>query len=413
MDISSLRERDNVNTFTVSELNNYIKNIFENNRTLNAVTVRGEISNFTSHRSGHLYFSLKDAEGQIRAVMFRSRAMALKFMPESGMKVVIHGSVTVYPRDGSYQIYVSTMQPDGIGALYLAYEQLKEKLAAEGLFDDSRKRLIPEMPRRVGVITSPTGAAVRDIINVTGRRFPSAEIYLYPALVQGDGAERTLIRAVDYFDKSGLCDVVIIGRGGGSIEDLWAFNSEALARRIFAATVPVISAVGHETDFTICDFVADMRAPTPSAAAELAVPDRRELMMRIDSYAERAYMAAVNYLSRLNERVKPLEDKTGADATLAFIAAKKDAVEIQREKATLLIHSALARMREGLAINAGKANALSPLSILSRGYSIVEGESGVVKTTSDAAVGDELTLILADGKITAEVTEVIKEKESK
>ena len=410
MDISSLRERDNVNTFTVSELNNYIKNIFENNRTLTAVTVRGEISNFTSHRSGHLYFSLKDAEGQIRAVMFRSRAMALKFMPESGMKVVLHGSVTVYPRDGSYQIYVNSMQPDGIGALYLAYEQMKERLASEGLFDEEHKRLIPEMPRRVGVITSPTGAAVRDMIHVTGRRFPSADVYLYPALVQGDGAERTLIDAVDYFDKTKLCDVIIIGRGGGSIEDLWAFNSEALARRIFSATVPIISAVGHETDFTICDFVADMRAPTPSAAAELAVPDRRELMMRLDSYGERAYMAISNHIIRLKERVGYLTEKTGSDATLAFIDAKREAVAAQREKADLLIRSTLDRLRDRLAIEASKADALSPLSILSRGYSVAEGQKGIIKTVEDVTLGEQLSLILSDGRLCAEVTEIIKEK---
>ncbi len=413
MDISSLRERDNVNTFSVSELNDYIKNIFENNRTLTSLTVRGEISNFTSHRSGHLYFSLKDAEGQIRAVMFRSRAMALKFMPESGMKVVVHGSVTVYPRDGSYQIYVSSMQPDGIGALYLAYEQMKERLALEGLFDEEHKLLIPEIPRRVGIITSPTGAAVRDIINVTGRRFPGADLYIYPALVQGEGAEKTLIEAVDYFDKSRLCDVVIIGRGGGSIEDLWAFNSEALARRIYAATVPIISAVGHETDFTICDFVADMRAPTPSAAAELAVPDRRELMMRLDSYEERMCAAIVNNISRLKERVAYLSDKTGAGATLAFIDNKKNAVAAQHEKATLLLRSSLERLRERLALSAGKADALSPLSILSRGYSVAEGKNGIIKSTDSTKVGDKISLILADGRLSAEVTEINKEKHSK
>ena len=412
MDISSLRERDNVNTFTVSELNNYIKNIFENNRTLTSVTVRGEISNFTNHRSGHLYFSLKDSEGQIRAVMFRSRAMMLEFVPESGMKVIVHGSVTVYPRDGSYQIYVNSIQPDGIGALYLAYEQMKERLALEGLFDEEHKLLIPEIPHRVGVITSPTGAAVRDIINVTGRRFPGADIYIYPALVQGEGAEKTLIEAVDYFDRTGLCDVIIIGRGGGSIEDLWAFNSEALARRIYAATVPIISAVGHETDFTICDFVADMRAPTPSAAAELAVPDRRELLMRLDSYEERVCSAVINNISRLKERVKYLSDKTGAGATLSFIDAKKDTVKSREEKAILLIHSTLERLREKLSLNAGKADALSPLSILSRGYSVAEFQNGVIKSVKDATVGDTISLILTDGRLNAKVTEIIEEKNS-
>ena len=241
IDINSLRERDNIDIFSVSSLNEYIKSIFENNRTLSSVTVRGEISNFTNHRSGHLYFSLKDGDGQIRAVMFRSRAAGLKFMPESGMKVIVHGSVSVFPRDGSYQIYVSSMQPDGIGALYLAYEQMKARLAEEGLFDEAHKQPIPAFPRRIGVITSPTGAAVRDIINVTGRRYPLADVYLYPALVQGSGAEASLVKALDYLDKSGLCDVIIIGRGGGSIEDLWAFNSEILARRIYSAVTPVIS----------------------------------------------------------------------------------------------------------------------------------------------------------------------------
>ena len=413
MDISSLRERDNVNTFTVSELNNYIKNIFENNRTLSSVTVRGEISNFTNHRSGHLYFSLKDAEGQIRAVMFRSRAMSLKFMPESGMKVVLHGSVTVYPRDGSYQLYVSSMQPDGIGALYLAYEQMKERLALEGLFDEDHKLLIPEIPRRIGVITSPTGAAVRDIINVTGRRFPGADVYIYPALVQGEGAEKTLVEAVDYFDRTKLCDVVIIGRGGGSIEDLWAFNSEALARRIYAATVPIISAVGHETDFTICDFVADLRAPTPSAAAELAVPDSRELLERIDSYYERMYVSLLNAISRRRERISYLEDKTGSSAMISMIENKKSAVASYREKAQMLIESALDSARQSLALNAGKANALSPLSILSRGYSVAEGENGILRSTSDTSVGEQISLVVSDGRITAEVQKISKEKISK
>ena len=413
MDISSLRERDNVNTFTVSELNNYIKNIFECNRTLTAVTVRGEISNFTNHRSGHLYFSLKDSDGQIRAVMFRSRASTLKFMPESGMKVVVCGSVTVYPRDGSYQIYVNSMQPDGVGALYIAYEQMKERLALEGLFDEDHKLPILEIPRSVGVITSPTGAAVRDIINVIGRRFPGADIFLYPALVQGDGAEKTLIEAVDYFDKSALCDVVIIGRGGGSIEDLWAFNSEALARRIYDAKVPIISAVGHETDFTICDFVSDMRAPTPSAAAELAVPDRRELLMRIDSYQERMCGAIVNKIGRLKERVEYLTDKTGAGATLAFIDAKRASVTAHREKLIFIIDSQLERLRERLALNAGKANALSPLSILSRGYSVAENKNGIIRSISDTDIKDVISLILSDGTINAEVTTINKEKHSK
>ena len=405
MDLSSLRERVAPEAFSVSELNNYIKNVFERNRVLSAVTVKGEISNFTNHRSGHLYFSLKDTEGQIRAVMFRSYAARLKFLPESGMKVIVHGSVTVYPRDGSYQIYVTSMQPDGIGALYLAYEQLKSKLAAEGLFDEEYKRPIPPVPSRIGVITSPTGAAVRDIINVTGRRFPTAKVYIYPALVQGDGAEADLIRAVDYFDTSGLVDVVIIGRGGGSIEDLWAFNSEALARRIFAASVPIISAVGHETDFTICDFVSDMRAPTPSAAAELAVPDMRELLYRIDDLLERGSGALLRAVERAKERLARLSEACTADAFTKSIEEKKNGVALLGDRALEYVNRILSDKRHVLAINSEKLVAMNPLAVLSRGYAIVERSGMAISDSKDVRRGDEITVRLAEGKIKAVVTE--------
>lgn len=409
MDISSLRERDNQDVFSVSDLNNYIKNLFESNRTLTAVSVRGEISNFVNHRSGHLYFSLKDADGQIRAVMFRSRAASLKFLPESGMKVIIHGSVTVYPRDGSYQIYVSSMQPDGIGALYLAYEQMKARLAEEGLFDEEHKKPIPMIPSRIGVITSPTGAAVRDIINVTGRRFPQADVYVFPALVQGEGAEQSLIYALDYLDRSRLCDVIIIGRGGGSIEDLWAFNSEKLARRIYEAETPIISAVGHETDFTICDFVADMRAPTPSAAAEIAVPDRREFMMRLDSYDERLNLALLSKIDRARERFEYIKGVVGKHTPANLIEARRDLLSRFSEKAGLLITARVENARSNLSAYAGKVNALSPLSILSRGYSIAEYDGKVINSTKELNVGDKIDLIMSDGVIGATV-DIKKEK---
>lgn len=408
IDINSLRDRDNKDIFSVSDLNNYIKNIFESNRTLASITVRGEISNFTNHRSGHLYFSLKDAEGQIRAVMFRSKAMSLKFMPESGMKVVVHGSITVFPRDGSYQIYVSSMQPDGIGALYLAFEQMKARLADEGLFDGSHKLPIPATPGRIGVITSPTGAAVRDIINVTGRRFPQAEVYIYPALVQGDGAEDSLIKALDYLDKSRLCDVIIIGRGGGSIEDLWAFNSEKLARRIYDATTPIISAVGHETDFTICDFVADMRAPTPSAAAEIAVPDRRELVMRLVSYEERLSLALERNLMRAKERLERLKETANRFTASNLISVRRDEIKGLGEKATLLINSCIEKAKDRLLVCVGKADALSPLSILSRGYSIAECNNRVVHSVFELEIGKSVELIMTDGRVSATVSEIKK-----
>lgn len=406
MDISSLRERDNVVTFTVSELNGYIKSVFENNRTLSSVTVKGEISNFTAHRSGHLYFSLKDAEGQIRAVMFRSSASRLKFMPESGMRVIVHGAVTVYPRDGSYQIYVSSMQPDGIGALYLAYEQLKEKLFAEGLFDATHKLRIPKIPEKIGVITSPTGAAVRDIINVTGRRFPLADLYIYPSLVQGDGAEDNLIRAIDYFDKSGLVDVVIIGRGGGSIEDLWAFNSERLARRIFEATVPVISAVGHETDFTICDFVSDLRAPTPSAAAELAVPDIREINLRIDDLADRCVLALERSLERAKERLIRASKSYVFESPESLTEACRLKINDLKSSAVDALNSVIRGASEKLSINAEKLSVLSPLAVLSRGYSITEHNGKNLKRAQEVKAGDELSIRLNDGSLSAKVTSV-------
>jgi len=410
MDISSLRERDRVEPFTVSELNNYIKNIFESNRTLSAVTVKGEISNFTNHRSGHLYFSVKDEDGQIRAVMFRSRALGLKFMPESGMRVILHGSVTVYPRDGSYQLYVNSMQPDGIGALYLAYEQLKERLYREGLFDEAHKKPLPTLPERIGVITSPTGAAVRDIINVCTRRFPLAELYIYPSLVQGDMAEESLIRALDYFDKSGLCDVIILGRGGGSIEDLWAFNGESLARKIYETRIPVISAVGHETDFTIADFVSDKRAPTPSAAAELAVPDIRELLMRIDSLYERGAMALERIAERAKERLLGYSERFSPERMNEFIEKKRDKASELEERAKSLIDKLLERLKGRLAIGAGKLDSLSPLSVLKRGFSIVEREGVMLKGAADVSVGDSLTVRMSDGFIQADVTQITEGK---
>lgn len=406
IDISALREREVKSTLTVTELNNFIKNLFDSNRTLSAISVSGEISNFTDHRSGHLYFSLKDSDAQIKAVMFKSQRMRLKFAPEAGMKVVVHGSVSVYPQTGSIQIYVNSMEPDGIGALYLAYEQLKERLFSEGLFDEEHKQPIPQFPRRIGVITSPTGAAVRDIINVTGRRYPIADIFLYPSLVQGEGAEENLIKALDYLDRSGLVDVIIIGRGGGSIEDLWAFNSERLARRIFSAKVPVISAVGHETDFTICDFVSDMRAPTPSAAAEIAVPDVRDLLMRIDSLSDRIERALLRIADRMRDRLSALLERQVLSEPLTLFDGQREKVGELLLKSYKATDERLHDLRSRLVLFSEKANALSPLSVLGRGYSIVENENGALSKSSDLKVGQTIKLTFAKGNAKAEVTEI-------
>lgn len=403
MDISSLRERGTASEMTVTELNTHIKRLFDSDRTLSAISVRGEISNFTYHRTGHLYFTLKDEDSQIRAVMFRSSAANLKFLPDNGMKVIVRCSVSVYSQAGNYQLYVTSMQPDGIGALYLAYEQLKAKLESEGLFSEENKKLLPRFPQKIGVITSPTGAAVRDIINVTGRRCPGATIYLYPSLVQGEGAEDNLIEALDYFEKTSLVDVIIIGRGGGSIEDLWAFNSERLARKIFACKTPVISAVGHETDFTICDFVADMRAPTPSAAAEIAVPDMKELSLRISAYYDRCEASLLRLVERAEDKVlRAKKSRVFKEADKLF-AAKSEYLDVLRSQLAAISKSAVDEKSNILALICGKLNALSPLATLSRGYSLAFSEDKLVNSVDDVSVKDIISLRVSDGEITAEI----------
>ena len=297
---------ENTNALTVTSLNEYIKRVIDADSFLSGVLVKGEISNFVYHRTGHLYFTLKDENSLIKSVMFSFSASKLKFMPENGMKVIVHGRVAAFTRDGTYNLYCDRMEPDGIGALYVAYEQLKKKLEAEGLFAQERKRPLPKIPTRIGVITSPTGAAVRDIINVVTRRFKYAKIVLYPSLVQGESAPAQLISGVKYFNENKAADVIILGRGGGSIEDLWAFNDEGLARVVAASQIPIISAVGHETDFTICDFVADRRAPTPSAAAEIAVPDTAELMRKINNITGRMELLLYENIKRKSEKLSML-----------------------------------------------------------------------------------------------------------
>ena len=410
MDISSLRDRPVQGTMTVTDLNEFIKNIFDSNRLLSSVTVKGEISNFVYHRSGHIYFSLKDEGSQIRAVMFRSSAARLKFAPENGMKVIIHGSVSVFARDGSYQLYANLMQPDGIGALYLAYEQMKARLGEEGLFDEEHKSPIPRFPARVGVITSPTGAAVRDIINVISRRYPIADIYLYPALVQGDEAENSLITALEFFDKSRLADVVIIGRGGGSIEDLWAFNSEKLARRIYSASVPIISAVGHETDFTICDFVSDLRAPTPSAAAELAVPDVRELNMIVDSCSRRLDVSLLGALEISRARLNAITSKEIMRYAHNILREPKERVRDLKARADNVARDVVNDNKVKFGITLGKLEALNPLAVLKRGYSAVEKDGRIVSGLSDIQVGDLVRIRMSDGAILANVERIEAER---
>lgn len=391
-------------TLSVTQLNTYVKSLLESDPRLSDVYVVGEISNFTDHaRSGHLYLSLKDDGALVRAVMFRSAASRLRFAPQNGMRVLCRGRISLYDRDGQYQYYIEDMQPDGVGALSVAFEQLKQKLAGEGLFDPARKKAIPAYPDRIAVVTSPTGAAVQDILKILRRRYPIAEVLLCPVLVQGDAAPRELIAAVETVGSRRCADVIIIGRGGGSMEELWAFNDEGVARAIARCPVPVISAVGHETDFTICDFVSDLRAPTPSAAAELAVPERTRLMAQVagaDALLRRE-MAAV--LERQRERWNAMASRPclrQGDRLLSPFAQRLDGL-CGRLRAAGAEHVRCQRQRQGNLV-AG-LEALSPLKVLSRGYAMTMRSGRPVVSAADSAPGDRLELLYHDGRVECEV----------
>ncbi|MBO4353571.1 MAG: exodeoxyribonuclease VII large subunit [Clostridia bacterium] len=394
-------------TVTVTELNEYLKMALESDEMLAGIYVKGEISNFTNHRSGHLYFTLKDEGGCLFSVMFRSSAAKLKFLPENGMKVICGGRISVFVKSGQYQLYVETMEPDGVGSLYIAYEQLKKKLEAEGLFAEARKKALPKIPTKIGVITSPTGAAVRDIINITGRRFPYAKILIYPSLVQGDGAAQNMIAALDYFDASRSVDVIIIGRGGGSIEDLWAFNDEALVRRVAAMTIPTISAVGHETDFTLCDFAADKRAPTPSAAAETAVPDTRELTQKFENVSRKMELIETQQIKIYRERLARLSQSRALTNQEAVINDKRLALDVLESALFDKMKNAAESKKARLAAICAKLEALNPMSVISRGYSAVFGkDKTLIKSADQVSVGDEISLRLSDGTIGATVKNI-------
>ena len=389
---------------TVTELNTLVHDVLEGCDIFSHISVRGEISNFVHHRSGHLYFSLKDEGGLVRAVMFRSAASRLTFVPENGMKVVVTASLTTYVKDGQYQLMVTSMEPDGVGALYLAFERLKKKLAAEGLFDEARKKPLPKVPTRIGIITSPTGAARRDMLNILKRRFPLAQVLLYPALVQGSGAPASLVKAVSVMGRRKDLDLLIIGRGGGSAEDLWCFNDESLARAVAACPLPVISAVGHETDFTICDFVADLRAPTPSAAAELAVPETDVLVRRFRNVVDRMALLCERNVKRGKERLQLLASRrifTDPDTLYRVEKQRLDACF------TALSHSADKLMytkKASLEELTAKLNAMSPLAILSRGYAVPTKDGRTVKSVEELPQDTSFSLRMADGVVLARVT---------
>lgn len=398
----------NTLVLSVSQLNRYIKMNFDADENLANIFISGEISNFTNHyRTGHLYFTLKDDSAAVRAVMFNSSAKRLKFMPEDGMKVIARGRVSVYEASGQYQLYVDDMQPDGVGALNLAYEQLKEKLQKEGLFSELHKKPLPPYPEKVGVITSPTGAAVRDIINVLGRRFPYAEIVFCPVLVQGEGARLQLTDAVNLFNSERAADVIIIGRGGGSIEDLWEFNDEGLARAVYNSDIPVISAVGHETDFTICDFVADMRAPTPSAAAELAVPDANELQYALSALKNRMFLNVSSGIADRRSRLEYLTSKGALKSPDEMLSNRSQRLDTAFSKMLSSYENRIGGKKVEFISAATALSKLDPMSVLMRGFAFVSDKSGKNVYSSQAlAKGDEINVRFHDGSAICEVKEI-------
>lgn len=416
--------------YTVGELTGFIKSYIESSPQLKSVSVKGEVSNCSlPSANGHIFFTLKDEGATLRGVMFKSRAEKLSFKPESGMKVFCTGRISVYPQGGQYLLYADSLVPDGEGALYVALEQLKKKLAAEGLFAPERKKRLPKIPMRVGVITSATGAAVRDVINVAGRRFPPAEIIVYPSLVQGADAAETLSAGVRYFNEKQSVDVIIIGRGGGSVEELWEFNSELLARTVAASRIPVVSAVGHETDFTICDFAADLRAPTPSAAAELVFPDRGDIIRRFDNAAqrmrtlitaridsERRMLSTLKASSALRSPTAGFDDRR---VRLADIEGRLDSIAAHRLEMSGKELAALGQRLEGTAKNGlgltamgvkalkDRLSLLDPLSVLDRGYAAVsDAEGNTLTGVGGLKDGQRFVLRMADGRAEATVGKV-------
>lgn len=391
---------------TVTQLNIYAKSIIENDANLNNVFVVGEISNFVDHyRSGHLYMSIKDNQSVISAVMFAGNASRLKFKPENGMSVIIRGRVSIYERDGKYQLYIDDMQPDGIGSLALAFEQRKEKLASLGLFDSNHKLSIPDAPQKIGLISSPTGAAIQDVINVLGRRFPLAEIIFVGVQVQGDSAAPSIIKAIKQLNNTDV-DTIIIARGGGSVEDLWPFNDENLAYAIYNSHIPIISGIGHETDFTICDFVADLRAPTPSAAAELAVPDIKEKLNYISSLKNTLDYEMENSIKEKMHRIESFANSQVFKNPEKIIENCEMYLDILHSRINDSYKEILNNYSTNFYSFCSKLDTLSPLKVLARGYSIVKKGDNIICNSNELSVGDEVLIRFTDSDVSAKITEV-------
>ena len=396
---------------SVTQLTQYIKLLLDKDEILSQVCVRGELSNYKAHSSGHQYFTLKDEGAVISCVMFRSDAMKMRFRPESGMKVILYGRVSLFPKSGQYQIYVTAMQPDGVGALAVAYEQLKRRLHEEGLFDPAHKQPLPNYPHRVALITSPTGAAVRDMTRILGRRWPMAEVLVCPVRVQGEGAAEEIAQMLDYVDKHQLADVIITGRGGGSLEDLWAFNEEIVARAIYRCTIPVISAVGHEPDVTISDYVADVRAATPSNAAEIAVQDEAAIRSSLRQLQLRLEQAEGRKLTQLRQRLDALAQKPVMKRPEAYLQQQELQLEMLRQRlehaGTGVVQKNALRFQRA----AAKLDALSPLKVLSRGYAMVTREDAVVRSVTQLEPGDPVAVALSDGTVQCTVDAVQRRKQ--
>lgn len=386
--------------FNVTQVNKYIKMIIASDTFLNNINISGEITNFKAHYTGHFYFTLKDESSTIKCVMFKTNAINLDFKPEDGMKVVINGQINVFERDGVYQIYCKSIKKAGLGELYLAYEKLKKKLELEGLFDDINKKKIPFLPNRVGVITSKTGAVIKDIINVSTRRYPNVNLLLYPAAVQGVNVANTVISGIRTFNELNNVDVIIIARGGGSFEDLFGFNDEMLARTIYNSKIPIVSAVGHETDFTICDFVSDLRAPTPSAAAELVYPKYTDILTKISTDKTRNVLAIQGYINRKREYLKRIEAAKLEKVPYDIINNYRISIDKNITLSKNCIDMKIEKYKSTCIKNIAKIDALSPLKTLVRGYSVVQNDNGeVIKKVSDVKKDDSLKVTLQDGKI--------------
>ena len=391
---------------TVTQLNTYAKSIIEQDTTLSNVFVMGEISNFVDHyRSGHLYMSIKDNQSVISAVMFAGNASRLKFRPENGMSVIIRGRVSIYERDGRYQLYIDDMQPDGVGALAVAFEQMKEKLSKAGLFDNEHKMRIPEIPEKIGVISSPTGAAVQDVLNVLNRRYPVAEIVFAGVQVQGDSAASTIIDAIKKLNRTDV-DVIIIARGGGSAEDLWPFNDEKLAYAIYQSAIPIISGVGHETDFTICDFVADLRAPTPSVAAERAVPDIREQKFYLSALKSALDNAIETDIKEKQYNLEQLTKSSVLKNPEKIIENCELYLDTLTTRINMNFKDIFTKYSSEFSMLCSKLDSLSPLKVLARGYSITKKDENIIINSKDLSVGDNISIQFADGNAKAKITEV-------